>query len=692
MTRWLVVLALMVAVCPLSAHGQKPKAYRLPSVDLKERVIWGSTCEPGNGVAGLAFGGQDQDSPDGRPHTRLLVDGKWQPIHEDLRKNNPLQKHHAEVAPLSREQSRILARARALYFAGKPAAPQAEQLDKLLADLRTLIAHRENLALRLRAAAAQKKLDGYSTGQLNACADRISTKKLALVREMPVDAKLLHDMWELQVALEIAACALDAEPAPRALSPLVYDPKTKLFVLFGGDHCDFLTNDTWVFDPAKKQWQQRHPKLAPPPRANHTLKAAGDGKITLSGGYTYTSSTDYVGGQYRDRQDGDWVYDVAANTWTGTGKAVTPSERTYRTGPFHPDFYLDGDKPDAAAFQKKLAGLPANTWVEVTTKERLPRLNRDWGTAVLDTDRDMILRWSGGHSAHGGSDVLHFHLATGRWELCFPVEFPLGQLYSNTSYPDGYNFNLRPWITGHTYQDYGYDQHARKMIFTGRPRHSYHYDPDSGDWVARKPKPQGMTYNSCFYTLTLCSSPHGLYCWTKDGKLFHFNAKEEQWDELKLDGKLPGAVVDNSTIVHDSKRDRLVAFTKPYGKAPYDGRIHAVDLKTLKVSELPVKNKEAAKVVPYLCQIRYDPEHDLLLVGGFFEEGGTRRTPAYDCAKDEWVSLKLTGDDPSGKQGRNVSLGMMYDAKRKLFWAVDTNGHVFALKFDPKNADPQPMK
>ena len=126
-------------------------------------------------------------------------------------------------------------------------------------------------------------------------------------------------MLNAQVELEQAAEALDAEPAPRALSPLVYDAKNKLFVLFGGDHLDYLTNDTWVFDPAKKTWRYRHLKVAPPVRANHTLKAA-DGKITLSGGYTYTSNTDYMGGQYRDLADGDWTYDVATNKWAGGEK------------------------------------------------------------------------------------------------------------------------------------------------------------------------------------------------------------------------------------------------------------------------------------------------------------------------------------------------------------------------------------
>ena len=92
--------------------------------------------------------------------------------------------------------------------------------------------------------------------------------------------------------------------------------------------------------------------------------------------------------------------------------------------------------------------------------------------------------------------------------------------------------------------------------------------------------------------------------------------------------------------------------------------------------------------------IRYDAANDLLLVGGTLRPGpdGLRRTPAYDCAADRWISLRIAGQDPSGKRGRNVSLGLMYDTTRKLFWAVDTNSRVYVLRLDPKTADPQPLK
>ena len=647
------------------AQAQEKK-YRLPSTDLKQRVIWGATLEVPEGPS-LAFGGEDQKSEDGTPHTRIKVNGEWKAIHEELRANNPLQKFHDRCRELRDRQKALVSKMRTRHFEGEPGEVATEQeLAKEIELLRTDVpkgpAH-DQLGMALGMAA-------------EISSEPSRTDAWVLVKAMT----------KVQLSLELAGDFLNAEPSPRALSPIAYDPNTRLFVIFGGDHLDYLTNDTWVFDPEKRRWSLRRPNRAPPPRANHRLQAA-DGKVTLTGGYTYTSSTDYVGGQYRDHNDGEWTYDLAADKWTGPGEGVSSDERTYRTGKLHPDFYMQAPRPAPVELS-----FPFNTWVK-RNPPHLPALNRDWGTAVLDPDRDLILRWSGGHSAHGGTDVLQYHLKTNRWELCSPVEFPLGQLYTNTEYPEGVNFNQRPWVTGHTYQSYGYDPNLKKMLFTGRREDCHVYDPEVGDWTGRFAKPKGMIYGDCYYTLTITSTPGGLVCWTHDGKLFRFEGKE--WVEKPLTGsKLPGSVVDNSTVVFDSNRERLLFARKPYGdKTPFSGELHEVSLKSWTVAAISPAGKEAAAEIPYLCQIRYGHINDLFLVGATLKPGddGVRRTPAYDPAKNRWVSLNIAGDDPNGKTGRNVSLGMMYDAKRRVFWAVDTNSQVYALKLDAAKADLRPM-
>ena len=411
----------------------------------------------------------------------------------------------------------------------------------------------------------------------------------------------------------------------------------------------------------------------------------------LTGGYTYFSNTDYMGGQYIDIGDGPWTYDVANDTWTGAGKTAAPSDRTYRTGPFLPEYFYDPPPENPEKSPKSSASCRPNVWTKMNPP-KLPKLNRDWGSAVLDPDRDLILRWSGGHCAHGGSDVIQYHLATNRWELCYPVEFPLGQLYDNTEYPHGFNFNRRPWISGHTYQNYGIDPVLKKMLFLGHSPNCYIYDPDQEDWTGRITLPKKMDYSGSMYTLTTTVTPAGLVCWTDrpdHADLFRFDARKMEWKELKLTGeKLPNASVDNSTVVYDSRRNRLLFARKPYGDSPYDGQLWAVDLKTLKVSNLSPGGMARANGIPYLCQLRYDVEHDLLLVGANLRSTEKpRRTPGYDCAANKWISFKITGDDPSGPEGRNVSLGLMYDGRRNLFWAVDTNSEVYVLRLEPALAE-----
>jgi hypothetical protein len=348
-----------------------------------------------------------------------------------------------------------------------------------------------------------------------------------------------------------------------------------------------------------------------------------------------------VSGQYADLDDGRWTYDIAANTWSG-GELMPADSRTYRSGPFHPDYYLQGEPPNAEAFAAWLAKLPANEWVATNPPYR-PRLNRDWGCARLDPDRDLLLRWSGGHSAHGGTDVPHFHFATNRWELCAPVEFPLGQLYSNTSYPDGYNFNLRPWITGHTYQNYAYDPPSKTMIFAGRPKHSYIYDPARGDWVGRSEKPKAMQYNSCFYTLTLTATPDGAVCWDKQGRVHRYDHRTQAWREIDLSGdKLPGAYVDNSTITYDSVRDRALIFPAAGYQTPYDGQVYAVDMKTGAVRALSPAGMDAGPKFAYIDRCCYDPTGDLVLIASYLKDSGDHTpTPVYDCRTNGWRTLDL---------------------------------------------------
>src|SRR5262245_24833880 len=204
--------------------------------------------------------------------------------------------------------------------------------------------------------------------------------------------------------------------------------------MFGGDRLDQLIADTWVFDSAKTTWTERKPKLSPSPRAGHALlwlpKAK---KVLLLGGYTYTSTTDYVAPLYKPLPVEAWTYDVAADKWElvarwekdaplGSANAflpgavddddtvlvldsqnrawtcqidaskpssdaakhgVAPGTVVRRTGPHDPKWYTEGwPATDAAQVAERLKKLPANEWV-LLPAPNAPKMNMDWGSAVF---------------------------------------------------------------------------------------------------------------------------------------------------------------------------------------------------------------------------------------------------------------------------------------------------------------------
>ncbi len=121
----------------------------------------------------------------------------------------------------------------------------------------------------------------------------------------------------LQLRIEVVAERQWPVPCSRRNSPLAFDAKHGVFVLFGGDHEDYLMNDTWVLDLGSGAWRRMHPAVAPRPRAGHALfPLLQAGGVALYEGYVQTSSTDYGAAPYRPAEPVDlWRYDPAADRW-----------------------------------------------------------------------------------------------------------------------------------------------------------------------------------------------------------------------------------------------------------------------------------------------------------------------------------------------------------------------------------------
>jgi hypothetical protein len=531
---------------------------------------------------------------------------------------------------------------------------------------------------------------------------------------------------------------LDKEPPQRANSRLAYDPVNKKIVMFGGDQLDQLLSDTWLFDVVKQSWSEAPPSQIRAPKGLHRQKPLPRGghallwlpkakKILLIGGYTYTSTTEYVSSLYQRLPAGAWSYDVAGNRWDlvanplftpgpdgptnffwsaavdaddnvlvlgqtaawtcaidtarigdGYSAGPVPSTVTRRTGSHDPKWYTEGVPPaNVGSTDTLIKNLSANEWHIMPTPKR-PLMNMDWGSAVFAPDLDMILRFSGGHSAYSGTAPFVYHVGTDRYTLPFAPEYPLEFVYSNDQVRGEWSFKKNPWMTGHTYKSTGYDPNLKALVFAPHD-YTYFFDPKIGTWSR---SPERNPYQANFYVVTVCASPKGAVVWANHRQggapgLWQLHAASKTWKPLPLKGEMPQTSADHHGMAYDSKRDRLLLFSD-LGKNK--GDVLEYDFKSAATRWLNAAGKE--KALAQSRETAYIPEADAVLIGAHIK--GEKLWPMYDCAANAWVGVDLKGTDPVGKGAFNNSMGLMYDPNRRLVWAVGQHSHVHVLKLDMK--------
>jgi hypothetical protein len=521
---------------------------------------------------------------------------------------------------------------------------------------------------------------------------------------------------------------LDEQPPPLANSRLVYDPEARKVVLFGGDQLDQLLSDTWLFDVTRMTWSEANPKRAPSPRGGHAmLWLPGAKKVLLIGGYTYTSTTSYLAPLYQRMPTEVWTYDTATSTWELLSRAgakegpdapanffwsaavdetdralalgqsgawmcaidakkidekgmeavaVKPGTSTRRSESHDPTWYFKGvPEPDPDKVAAELKALPANTWTVRNTPKK-PGMNMDWGSAVFAPDHDMILRFSGGHSAYCGTAPVVYNVKTDRYTIPFAPEYPLEYVYSNDQVHGEWSLRGNPWMTGHTYKSTGYDPNLKAMVFAPRS-YTYFFDPNTSEWTR---SPEKNPYQPNFYVVTVCATPKGAVVWANKmpgggAGLWRLDAATRTWKELPLKGDMPGTSADHHCLTYDSKRDRLL-LVSDVGKNA--GDVLEYDFKSGQTRWLNAAGKDKAKVA--MRESVYIPDADAILVAGHYP--GTSAWPIYDCAANKWKGIELGGVDPVGKKSFNNSLGLVYDANRRLVWAVTQYSAVHALKLD----------
>lgn len=559
-----------------------------------------------------------------------------------------------------------------------------------------------------------------------------------LAKKQTLDA--LKTARAVQRTLEELTEAQYPVPCSRRNSPLVFDAKNNVFVLFGGDHENYLMNDTWVLDLNKKSWRRAAPGISPSPRAGHALvHLPASGRIALYEGYDQSNNTDYSAGPSRPIEPAQlWLYDVAADRWDLAGSWPRPKKGDAANPPPVGRFYgyasdrfsppalsadandrlilasnagtwtfrveptkLDAAKTLGAPANSRLArngpfraeycevadapkdtgleSLPENQWVKLPPSPRNPCKGcrgRDWGTSVWDSDRDQILLWGGGHCVRSASTVTHYSPTSGRTVEGFDADEPYG-----ANGGGGFDSSVlnRPWVSVHNYRHYAYDPKC-KLLVAGR---GYLYDPERMDWL--RMEQLALPYRFAWGSTVVSTSPHGAVAWAHkksgdDAGLWLFD-RDKGWIDLQPKGKLFPPYCDSHGMVYDAKRDRMLMSSVGGGYSKRsNGSLLAFDFKTRELTTLTPENPELT-ITGCARELAYIDHADWLLIGDNVRTGdpktGKSYTRIYDCAKNRTFLLDA-GPVPDG-----YAAGWMYDAKRKLVYAFTTGGEAWALRLAP---------
>ena len=540
-----------------------------------------------------------------------------------------------------------------------------------------------------------------------------------------LNAEIIKTIFTAAWSLDEAADCLRALPGPRSSTAVGYDPVGKHVIVFGGDHGDYLLNDTWLYDCAKRSWRRVFPKVCPSARRGpgRIVWLPGQKRLALVGGSTYLPKFVYF--RRTARPLGDiWTFDAAAGRWqllvpddkdtpaptltcalaAGTGdtllglsskgrwKGVTADywlmrlvggkqarkpettsaapARTYFTvvEQYDPCWYDAAPRGDRTKVAEWLAGLPANTWTRVPEAPR-PAPQRDWGTAIFDPARDQWYHWTGGHMADPADQVSTYHPAVNRWSISYVPSY-IGK---------GIGFAGRPDCMNHTYINYALDPVSKKLVSTSLGGTCV-YDPDRREFEPRIAQP---FVQHPYYTKTV-STPRGVVCWNRGKYLGLLDVSRRKWNPLPVKGKLPRVVHgDENALCYDPKRNVLWMYAADGYQKP-TGKVWRYDMATGTVEEVAAANREAFGRKVRLRETAYVPQLDMVVHNGFVGD----RQVAWQPARGRWVLLDTKRDPKHAKDLKQLggpSIGLMVDPKRKCLWAMGAGRRVFIMKLDVKS-------
>lgn len=270
-------------------------------------------------------------------------------------------------------------------------------------------------------------------------------------------------LWAMN---EVLDGALRVEPPPRCAAPMVYDPKNKCIVMFGGQTNVARTDlddprlalawtalsDTWVYDVKTRQWRELATKGRPP--GQHVPKLAYDPEsglvlLVATTGAIYDQkiprkislwTLDVAKAEWLKRDEQDWQDALLASNISASTFGYDPVRRlmliTKREKDVDATYALKLDlaklpgqpapawvppppikpqevPPEDPEWVAKIKKVPANTWVRAKPSPETPA--RDWGVISYDAAHDWVVFFGGGHSTYQRNNVAIYPVGANRW-------------------------------------------------------------------------------------------------------------------------------------------------------------------------------------------------------------------------------------------------------------------------------------
>jgi len=280
-------------------------------------------------------------------------------------------------------------------------------------------------------------------------------------------------LWVFDEALDRP---LRVEPPARCATPLVYDPKNQVLVMFGGHNGlvreDLKTpehmggepgrlNDTWIYDCKTRQWHDASKATRPPPTLWPNVvydPASGLVLLVTRSGNIWDGRAprniaiwgfDAAKAEWAKLDEQPWTGYLASGAWTGWGTIMQEVGLDTKAGlllllqvrregkdAWQETYVLKLDvskmkreaapvwtepepvrpqviPPDDPAVVAKLKAMPANKWVHVRPPNDGP--TRDWGNAACDPVRGHVYYFGGGHSTYQVNDVAIYAPGVNKW-------------------------------------------------------------------------------------------------------------------------------------------------------------------------------------------------------------------------------------------------------------------------------------